>query len=118
MHLELAKAVNLPIKTPDLSQFEKTLERAENIKKSVKVLVAGKYATKESYKSLFEAIAHAGIENDVNIELSWINTKKYDAEELPSDIFQNIDAIIIPGGFGIEGAEGKIKIIQQVTLFN
>lgn len=113
LHLELAKAVDLPMKNPDLSEFEAMLTKSHVFKKSIRILIAGKYATKESYKSLFEAINHAGIATEAKIEISWINTKKYDKEEIGDEIFKGIDAVIIPGGFGAEGAEGKIKIIQQ-----
>jgi CTP synthase len=113
LHLELAKAVDLPMKNPDLSEFEAMLTKSHVFKKSIRILIAGKYATKESYKSLFEAINHAGIATEAKIEISWINTKKYDKEEIGDEIFKGIDAVIIPGGFGAEGAEGKIRIIKQ-----
>jgi CTP synthase len=118
LHIALLKAVNLPLQNPDLESFKKIVQKSNSASKKVNILVAGKYATKESYKSLFEAINHASIQNDSINEIHFVNVKEYDNTPLPADIFKNIDAIIIPGGFGIEGVEGKLKIIEKARKEN
>lgn len=118
LHLELARAVHLPYKASDLSEFEARILKMQTAKKVVRIMVAGKYLTKESYKSLFEAISHGATSNDAKPEICWVNTKKYDEDEVPSEIFKEIDAIIIPGGFGYEGIEGKMKIIKYARENN
>jgi CTP synthase len=118
LHRELLKAVNLEQKDPDLTEFEAIVRKSNFAKKTVKLLVAGKYAGKESYKSLFEAINHAGIANDAKVEIAWVNTKKYDDAEIPLEVFENIDGIIIPGGFGIDGVAGKMQIIKYARENN
>lgn len=118
LHTELLRALDLPQAKPDLKQLEEIIEKANSAKRSIKVLIAGKYATKESYKSLFEAINHAGIYNSVKIDIVWVNTKKYDTEEISDSLTKDIDAIIIPGGFGEGGVEGKIRFIKYARENN
>jgi CTP synthase len=118
LHLELLKAVNLPMQNPDLTLFEDVICKANAAKKHIKILIAGKYSTKESYKSLYEAINHASIPNDIKVDVIWLNTKKYDEIEPASDTFEGVNAIIIPGGFGIEGVEGKMKVIKHARENN
>ena len=118
LHSQLLKAVGLPEQEPNLKAFEAIVNKANSAKKHVKILIAGKYPTKESYKSLFEAINHASITNDAKPELIWLNTKKFDADEIPEETFKNIEAIIVPGGFGVDGVEGKIKVIKYAREHN
>jgi CTP synthase len=123
LHITLLRAVYLlneasnPPKL-DLTLLETMVEKFAHAKKNVRILVAGKYLTKESYKSLLEAINHASAINDVRPKIIWLNTKKYDSEDLPQDLFDEIDAIIVPGGFGVAGIEGKIKIIKYARENN
>jgi CTP synthase len=118
LHKELLKAVNLEEKELDLTQFESLVRKSNAFKKSVKLLIAGKYSGKESYKSLFEAINHAGMANDTKVDIAWVNTKKYDDAEISTDTFEGVNAIIIPGGFGIDGVAGKMQIIKYARENN
>ncbi len=84
----------------------------------VVVCVAGKYANaNDCYKSLFEAIKHAGFANDVKIKLKWIDTHKITAENVKEQI-DGSDCIIIPGGFGFDGVDGKIEVIRYARENN
>ena len=99
-------------KPSDLKDWEKNVvERLLSPKKTVQVAVVGKYiGLQDAYKSIYEAITHAGINNQVKVEV-----KKIDSEDIekygPEKMLKGIDAILVPGGFGGRGIEGKIKAI-------
>jgi CTP synthase len=97
---------------PNLQRWQKVVQTLNNPKSSIKIAVVGKYMSlKESYKSLFESLTHGGIANDVNVEIDCIEAEKIeelDAEELLSQA----DGILVPGGFGDRGSEGKIEAIR------
>lgn len=97
---------------PKMDEITKVIYNAENPLKSVKIGVVGKYTELiESYKSLDEALRHAAIANQVKLDLTYI-----DAEDLEKganiDLLKAVDGILVPGGFGSRGTEGKIKAIQ------
>ncbi|MBI5183918.1 MAG: CTP synthase [Nitrospinae bacterium] len=104
--------LGLPTKEPNLTMWERIVEKIKSPQTSVVISVVGKYVNlKESYKSLNEAIIHGGIENNATVNIDWI-----DAEEIerrgPETLLSNVDGILIPGGFGRRGIEGKISAIQ------
>lgn len=105
--------LNLQAKEPDLSDWEKMVERIKNPKHTVKVGICGKYTELlDAYKSIREAFIHAGAENNAKVELKWIaaeQVEKDGAEALLSDI----DGLLVPGGFGERGIEGMIMAIQH-----
>lgn len=97
---------------PKMDEINKVIFNAENPLKIVNIGVVGKYTDLiESYKSLDEALRHAAIENQVKLNLTYI-----DAEDLEkganTDLLEKVDGILVPGGFGARGTEGKIKAIQ------
>ncbi len=97
---------------PNMDEINKVIFNAENPLKVVNIGVVGKYTELiESYKSLDEALRHAAIENQVKLNLTYI-----DAEDLEkgvkTDLLDNVDGILVPGGFGSRGTEGKIKAIE------
>ncbi len=97
---------------PDLREWERIVKRVKNPKHTVKIALVGKYvALKESYKSLSEALTHGGIAYETGVEIKWIDAE--DAERFgPESYFKDIDGILIPGGFGNRGIEGKIASIK------
>jgi CTP synthase len=108
--------------TPNLQKWQKTVQVLQNPKASVKIGVVGKYMSlKESYKSLFESLTHGGIANEVRVELAYIEAEK--VEEIGSEaLLSQLDGILVPGGFGDRGSEGKIEAIRyarehQVPFF-
>jgi CTP synthase len=109
----LVEMLNIWSRRPDLSGWKRIVER---FKKpgggAVKIGVVGKYVhLKDSYKSLHEALIHGGLEHDVELDLTYVDSEdieKQGAEALLSDL----DAILVPGGFGDRGAEGKIDAIR------
>jgi CTP synthase len=105
---KIAIMLRLPAKNPDLQQWQDLVYKLNHPQGKVTIGIVGKYVNlKEAYKSLHEALVHAGIANQIEVELSYIN-----AEELHEDNFHSslkgLDGILVPGGFGYRGVEGKI----------
>ncbi|EPY29631.1 CTP synthase [Strigomonas culicis] len=95
----------------DLSVWKKLVERIENPSCDVDIGIIGKYIDfTESYKSLIEALAHAGIHTNSRVNIKYINSE--DIENKGIDLIKNLDGIIVPGGFGNRGIEGKIMAIN------
>ncbi len=96
----------------DLSAWEKYVEGIKNPSGSVKIAIAGKYtALADSYASIIESLKFAGAENDVDVEISWVETTGLDEDEIRREL-EEIDGLIVPGGFGTRGVEGKIAAIK------
>lgn len=98
-------------KTPSLDNWETVVRRFESPRGEVTIAMVGKYTSiGDTYKSLTEALDHAGIENNVRVNVRWINARVFeqgDAEKKLGDV----DAILVPGGFGEEGVKGKINAV-------
>ncbi len=92
---------------PNLKKWERVVQVLKNPKESVRIAVVGKYMElKESYKSLMEALVHGGIANEARVELDCIEAEKI--EESGTKMLDLADGILVPGGFGDRGSEGKI----------
>ncbi|HIJ82791.1 MAG: CTP synthase [Magnetococcales bacterium] len=105
-HLQLTSA------EPDMSDWEEVLERTINPKHKVTIGIVGKYVElKDAYKSLHEALNHGGIANNARVMLRWVDAEKL-IEEDPEVLLDGVDGILVPGGFGLRGVDGKIKAIQ------
>ncbi len=108
----IVNLLHLDTTPPDLSLWEKILKRIKEPLVSVNIAIVGKYVElKESYKSLYEALSHGGIENEVKVNLEWIDAEDIEMKGV-SDLFKNSDGILVPGGFGNRGVEGKITAIK------
>jgi len=102
----LARKLDISI-TPDLYKWECLLKRREKASKEITIAVAGKYTRLEdSYASIIEALHHCSANFDVKIKVKWIDTRK---DELN---LEGVSGVIVPGGFGSEGTEGKIEVIR------
>src|SRR5206468_3447039 len=78
----------------------------------VTIANVGKYTgLKDAYKSLIEALSHGGIANKVRVDLDWIESEVFERED-PAPFLEHVDGILVPGGFGQRGAEGKIRAAQ------
>jgi len=96
-------------KDPDLSRWTKISERVHNPEGEVNIAVVGKYTgLKDAYKSLIESLHHGGIANQVKVNLHWIESEIFENED-PAPLLEGIHGIMVPGGFGQRGAEGKIR---------
>jgi CTP synthase len=97
---------------PDLSTWHLINERIRNPEGDVTIAVVGKYTgMKDAYKSLIEALSHGGIANKVKVNLDWIESEVFEKED-PAPYLEHVDGILVPGGFGQRGSEGKIRAVQ------
>ncbi len=101
-----------PGQSPDMQQWRLINERVRNPEGDVTIAVVGKYTgMKDAYKSLIEALSHGGIANKVRVKLDWIESEVFESED-PAPMLEHVNGILVPGGFGQRGAEGKIKAAQ------
>jgi CTP synthase len=97
---------------PDLATWHLINERIRNPEGDVTIAIVGKYTgMKDAYKSLIEALSHGGIANKVKVKLDWIESEVFENED-PAPFLEHVDGILVPGGFGQRGAEGKILAAQ------
>jgi CTP synthase len=95
-------------KEPDLSRWRDISERIHNPEGEVRIAVVGKYTgLRDAYKSLNEALVHGGIANKVRVGVEWIESEIFERED-PAPFLEGVNGILVPGGFGERGAEGKI----------
>jgi CTP synthase len=99
-------------KEPDLSRWTEIANRVKNPEGEVTIAVVGKYTgLKDAYKSLIEALHHGGIANRVKVNLDWIESEVFERED-PAPFLEGVHGILVPGGFGQRGAEGKIQAVR------
>ena len=98
-----------PAPKPDLMRWNDVADRIYNPEGEVKVAIVGKYTQLEdAYKSIAEALTHGGMANRVKVNVEWVDAEIFDKED-PAPYLQGFHAILVPGGFGERGTEGKIK---------
>ena len=97
---------------PELAIWEDVADRVFNPEGEVKVAIVGKYTQLEdAYKSIAEALTHGGMANRVKVKVEWVDAEIFDSEDVTSRL-EGYNAILVPGGFGERGTEGKIKAAQ------
>jgi CTP synthase len=108
----ICERLNIWSRAPELGPWQKIVERFKKpVKGAVKIGVVGKYVhLKDSYKSLHEALVHGGLANEVSVELDYIDSEEIEREG-PAKLLGHVDAVLVPGGFGDRGTEGKIQAI-------
>ena len=107
----VCRKLNISAKPADLSSWEKIVHALANPKQEVNIAFVGKYVDlTESYKSLTEALIHAGIHTNSKVRIHYMDSE--DIERDGTTLLEPMDAILVPGGFGKRGTEGKIKAIQ------
>jgi CTP synthase len=105
---KIVEKLNIWTRAPHLDNWERIVKRLNDPKSSVTIAIVGKYVDlTESYKSLNEALRHGGIPNDCRVNLEFVDSEKID-ENNCREIVGNADGILVPGGFGSRGIEGKI----------
>lgn len=109
---KVVERLRLNADSPDLREWKKMIHTLHNPEITTKIGIVGKYLDlKESYKSLIEALVHGGIANKAKIIFEYINSEAITPKNV-SEILKDVDAILVPGGFGERGVEGKITAIQ------
>ncbi|MBP9763585.1 MAG: CTP synthase [Candidatus Pacebacteria bacterium] len=116
----IAEELNLKNKKADLSEWKKFVSKTKNAKSELKIAVVGKYfdtgdfVLSDSYLSVIEAIKYSSFYENVKAKLTWINSKKYDDNPKLVKELSEFDGVIVPGGFGESGIEGKMAAIKFV----
>ena len=101
-----------PAPKPDMARWNAVSERIHNPEGEVTIAIVGKYTgLKDAYKSLIEALAHGGIANKVRVKLDWIESEVFETSD-PAPYLEHVHGILVPGGFGQRGAEGKIHAVR------
>ncbi len=111
--------LNVENRKADLKSWETLVEKIRNPKKTLKVGIAGKYTKlSDAYISVVESLKHAGYANDAKVDIKWINSEECVDEEVCKTLLKDIDAVVVPGGFGIRGIEGKLNVIKYARENN
>ena len=109
---KIVEKLNIWTGRPNLTGWERIVKRVKHPRTETTIAVAGKYVGLiESYKSLTEALIHGGIANDARVNLQYVDSEQVEKEG-PDHLLQGANGILVPGGFGTRGIEGKIKAIQ------
>ena len=104
--------LNLKCNKPQLEEWKDMVDKFKNPHGTVKIALVGKYVElKDAYISVAESLRHAGIYNDVDIDIEWIHSEKIDGNNC-EELLKDADGILVPGGFGDRGVEGKICSIK------
>ncbi len=110
---KVAIMLRLPARNAHLENWEKLVHDCANPQGKVTIAIVGKYVDlKEAYKSLHEALIHGGVANRVAVELRYVNSENVD-ERNAATLFKGCNGILVPGGFGYRGVEGKIAAIRH-----
>lgn len=103
---------------PNMERWEKICHTLFNPEGEVTIAIVGKYTVlKDAYKSLIEALVHGGIANSVKVNLEWIESEVFESED-PAPHLNNVNGILVPGGFGERGSEGKIAAARYARENN
>lgn len=104
----VCRELNIDAKKPDMSEWEQMLDRINSRNKDVTIALCGKYVQlHDAYLSVAEALRHAGYENAAHVHIKWVDTELI-TEYTVNDLLGDVDGILVPGGFGNRGVEGKI----------
>jgi CTP synthase len=116
----ILKKLNLPYKKTNLKKWYELLEKIKHPKRKVKIGIVGKYfgtgdfLLSDAYISVIEAVKHAAYKLSLKPDISWINSEAFEKEPEKLESLKEYDGIIVPGGFGSRGVEGKIKAIEYL----
>ncbi|WP_054951164.1 CTP synthase [Numidum massiliense] len=105
--------LNLPAGEPQMEGWHRLIERVNNLSKTVTIAVIGKYvALRDAYLSVLEALNHAGFTHDTEVDIRWIQADEIDSDNVAARL-AGVAGILVPGGFGDRGIEGKIAAIRH-----
>jgi CTP synthase len=111
--LRVLDRLNVENTPPNLENWKAMVEQVKNPTKNLKVALAGKYTgLSDAYLSVIEALKHAGSSVGASVEIRWVNSEDCVDEETSAALLSGVDAIVVPGGFGHRGIEGKINVVQ------
>ena len=110
LDIAVDKRLNLNTEKPELEDWKSMLDLKKEATKVVSIAILGKYfGLPDSYLSVIESLKHACLQNKVSLDLQWIDADNYEIEDI-----SNLDGVVVPGGFGVRGIEGKIAAIKYL----
>jgi len=113
----VVRLLKIKIKRPEPDRWREIVRLVTKPEKIVTIAIVGKYLDlQESYKSLTEALTHGGIANGVGVKFKWVDSESSKDGDIKSEMF-GVNGILVPGGFGIRGAEGKIDAVRVAREF-
>ena len=108
----VTRLLGLKTRESDLREWEKIARKLKKPRHQVRIAVVGKYIeVRDAYKSIHEALTHGGIANDAGVEVHWFDSTQME-KETPAKLLKGFDGVLVPGGFGNRGIEGKIAAIR------
>ena len=109
----VVRRLGLICHAPDLTEWATMVHRAKNVKDTVEIALVGKYVSlHDAYLSVVEALTHGGIENDVKVHIRWVDSETVTQDNV-AQVLEGVQGILVPGGFGNRGIEGKIAAIRH-----
>jgi CTP synthase len=109
----VVKYLDLLSENADLDEWKSIVEAMKKVERTLKIAIVGKYTElRDSYISIVESLKHGGIANNSAIEILWVNAESLELAEDIDAVLRGAQGILVPGGFGIRGIEGKIKAIK------
>ena len=115
----VCEKLNLNCNELDLREWEQLVEAIKNPKHRVKVAIVGKYvALPDAYLSTVEALRHAGFAEQTDVEIVWIDSEGLESGDINASALAEVDGILVPGGFGSRGVEGKINAVRYARENN
>ncbi len=115
---KVAARLGLPNRQADLKGWKTFVSKVKNPTHYVRIGICGKYTElRDSYKSIIEAFVHAGVDNDAKVELKWLDSEQMNRENAHT-FFNDISGLLVPGGFGERGSEGKIAAVNYARTAN
>ncbi|MCB2191624.1 MAG: CTP synthase [Deltaproteobacteria bacterium] len=114
---QVCRKLNIWTRSPKLDNWEELVYKLKNPAHEVAIAMVGKYVDlRESYKSLNEALCHGGVANNTHVNITYVDSEQVEREG--AGIIGEVDGILVPGGFGSRGVEGKIKAVQMAREQN
>ncbi len=116
---QVLKRLNVENKEPNLSSWKNMVEKVKNPDKTIKVAIAGKYTKlSDAYISVVESLKHAGYSINADIEIKWISSDNCTDEQSTKKELSDVQGVVVPGGFGMRGIEGKVNVIKYARENN
>ncbi|GGG16106.1 CTP synthase [Paenibacillus aceti] len=110
--------LKLTTPAPDMSEWEKLVDRISKLEKKVEIAIVGKYvALHDAYLSVVESLSHAGFDANADVSVRWVNAEEVTADNV-AEMLKGVGGILVPGGFGDRGIEGKITTIRYARENN
>lgn len=119
VHEIIGNQLKLELSEIDFTELDEYIRKSKSWKDEVTIAVCGKYVKhQDAYKSVEQSLTHAGISNNIKVNIEWIDSENSYDSETSQNCFKKVDGILIPGGFGLRGIEGKINIAKHARENN